>query len=174
MLTPARPWATFSDHAFEIRADGMKPKKTTVRVAKAARAAKAPRPKGSPGRAPKGMREHYALQVMSAATGKPKACFQIARSVAPGVYYDWVDPETGEHGQCRMNLDGSWHTKPRGSRPVVVLYVPPAPKPEVKPTSAPSAPEAGEAIAQNLLDRLRHANPSPGFTWSVKVKEVGS
>lgn len=81
------------------------------------------------GRAPADMREQMAVQIMSRLSGKPQSHFRVARSIAPGLYYDWVDPDTGAHGQCRVNADGSWHTKPQCSNPVVLLYIPHKPSP---------------------------------------------
>jgi hypothetical protein len=86
-------------------------------------------------------RQILARIIYAAEARKRDAHFRVVVKPAPGVWYDFADPETKAFGQCMLNEDGSWHQEPRGTNPVLLAYCPPV-------NSRPSMKEEWDAIGR--------------------------
>lgn len=74
-------------------------------------------------------READAVRRFAELTGRPAARFAVVHQPEPGAWYDWIEPATWEHGQCRRNVSGvGWELAPRGPSPVILAYSAPASK----------------------------------------------
>jgi hypothetical protein len=73
--------------------------------------------------------ENAARNLMAKRLNKPAPRWTVVLHPEPGVWYDFSDMATGQVGQCRMALDGTWLRPPRGTRPVLFEYHPASSRP---------------------------------------------
>lgn len=68
-------------------------------------------------------RDERARRRFAEITRCPVSRFEVVHRPEPGTWYDWIDLDSGDYGQCQRSSSGvGWTQAPRGAAPVILAY----------------------------------------------------